>query len=287
MELEKSDLEKLVQEILEIKLKYKGKATEMLLAMKWEIGECIVNKLLIINDRGHQLRTSYPQAYRDLAIKTGDDSTDLNRSVIFYKSYPNKDYPILSWRKLRLGIAEETKEEKIIIDIPENEYQVYVVDPPWEYNRKYDPQTSRVASPYKEIPTDELLNQFKKKLNPHKDSIMFLWTTHRFIWDAKMILDELNFTYKACLVWDKENIGMGAWFRMQCEFCLFAIKGNPKWNNTIYRDIITEKRREHSRKPESFNDMVRKLTPNMKRAYVFTREKIDGFDSFGDEIEKF
>ncbi len=271
-----NDLTKLIEEILEIKLKYKGKATEMLLACKWEIGE------KILADRGQQIDK---QTYRELEVKTGISNSDLVRCVAFKNTYPNKDYPIISWRKLRLGITDETEDE-IIIDIPEDEYQVYVIDPPWQYKRKYDPQSSRVASPYKEVNTEIILTQLKDKLKPYKDSIMFLWTTHRFIWDAKMVLDKLGFIYKACLVWNKEKIGMGSWFRMQCEFCLFAVKGKPKWSNTIYRDIITERRREHSRKPESFYDMVRELTPDMKRAYIFTRENIQGFDGSGDECEK-
>jgi N6-adenosine-specific RNA methylase IME4 len=50
--------------------------------------------------------------------------------------------------------------------------------------------------------------------------------------------------YKATLVWNKEKIGMGAWFRMQCEFCLVGIKGKPYWENTTFRDIFkrTKKR---------------------------------------------
>jgi N6-adenosine-specific RNA methylase IME4 len=282
---ESNNIDQLAKDILEIKQTHKGKVTEMLLSMKWKIGEAIVNNLSISGDRGHQDIEIQNQSFRELEVKTGVDRADLQRSCIFYNNYPNKEYPILAWRKLRLGIEKE--EENIIIDIPKNEYQVYVIDPPWKYDRKYDPNTSRVASPYKEIETDEMIKQFKEKLNPYKDSIMFLWTTQKFIWDAKLIIDELNFEYKACFVWDKEIIGMGYWLRMQCEFCLLATKGKPEWNNTKIRDLIREKRREHSRKPEIFNDIVRELTPNMKRAYIFTREKIEGFDSFGDEIEKF
>jgi hypothetical protein len=63
------------------------------------------------------------------------------------------------------------------------------------------------------------------------DAVMFLWTTHQFLWDAKALLDHWGFTYKAAMVWNKQKIGMGRWLRMQCEFCLVGIRGKPTWEN--------------------------------------------------------
>ena len=116
---------------------------------------------------------------------------------------------------------------------------------------------------------------------------MFLWTTHRFIWDAKELLDHWGFEYRAMLVWDKQKIGMGDLFRMQCEFCLVGIKGKPVFdNNHTYRDIFQESRREHSRKPEKFYDMVNELCVGRKLDY-FSRNKREGWEVFGNETEKF
>lgn len=166
---------------------------------------------------------------------------------------------------------------------PEGAFDVVVIDPPWQYGREYDPDGSRVASPYPEMSQEQLL-----ALNvPFADDcVLFLWTTHRFIWDAKALLDAWGFTYKATLVWDKENMGMGAWLRMQCEFCLVAVRGNPTWNNTRWRDIIREPRREHSRKPKAFYEMVEDVTVG-RRLDFFSREQRDGWVSFGNETEKF
>lgn len=179
---------------------------------------------------------------------------------------------------------EEIK-QKIKTEEPEKLeglFDVIVVDPPWNYGRKYDPEGSRVASPYPEMTQNELLNL---KLPFKDDSVLFLWTTQAFIWDAKELLDKWGFTYKAMLVWDKEKMGMGKWLRMQCEFCLIGIKGKPVWNNTTYRDIIREPRREHSRKPNCFYEMVNKITVGRKLDY-FSREYHKGWDSWGVESEK-
>ena len=124
------------------------------------------------------------------------------------------------------------------------------------------------------------------KLPDENDAVLFLWTTHAFLPDAFEIMKHWGYTYKATMVWDKAKMGMGAWFRMQCEFCLLGIKGKPYWYNTTERDIITEARREHSRKPDSFFEMVTKVTAG-KRLEYFSREERTGWDIYGNDTNKF
>jgi len=166
---------------------------------------------------------------------------------------------------------------------PKGPFDVVVIDPPWNYGRKYDPEGSRVASPYPEMAQEELKNL---KIPFAENCVLWLWTTHQFLWDAKELLDEWDFTYKATLVWNKENIGMGKWLRMQIEFCLLGIKGKPYFNNTSWRDIITEKRREHSRKPDTFYKMVKNICAGEKIDW-FAREPREGWKTYGNETNKF
>ena len=58
------------------------------------------------------------------------------------------------------------------------------------------------------------------------------------------------------------------------------------YNNTKYRDIITEKGREHSRKPDCFYDMVNDICLGSKLDY-FSREQRSGWYNYGNEINKF
>ncbi len=178
-------------------------------------------------------------------------------------------------------IAEiKEKIETENIKTPDGLFDVIAIDPPWDYGRKYDPETSRVANPYPEMSQEEL----KQIEIPAKDnSVMFLWTTHKFLFNAKELLDVWGFDYKACLVWNKEKMGMGAWFRMQCEFCLVGVKGRPFFDNTKWRDIMTESRREHSRKPDVFFDMVNDITTGRKLDY-FAREEREAWETFGVEV---
>lgn len=179
---------------------------------------------------------------------------------------------------------EETKkrietENLTITDL----YDVIVLDPPWPYGREYDPENSRVANPYPEMSLDEIGGIDL----PAKDNcVLFLWTTHAFIESSFILVKRWGFDYKAIIVWDKEKMGMGNTIRMQCEFCLLAIKGIPLITGSSTRDIIREARREHSRKPDGFYDMVLNIT-NGKRIDYFSREKREGFVQYGAETDKF
>ena len=162
-------------------------------------------------------------------------------------------------------------------------YDVIAIDPPWPYGREYDPETSRVANPYPEMSLTEIANI---KLPLESTSVVFLWTTHAFLKNAFDLLEDWGLTYKATIVWDKEKMGMGATIRMQCEFCLLAVKGKPLLQGASIRDIIREPRREHSRKPIAFYELVEKLTVGAKLDY-FGRTKRDGWDIYGAEVGKF
>jgi N6-adenosine-specific RNA methylase IME4 len=166
---------------------------------------------------------------------------------------------------------------------PSGLFDVIAIDPPWNYGGKYNPEGRRISSPYPEMSIGEL----KEIEIPAKDdSVLWLWTTHKFIWDAKFLLDHWGFDYKLILTWNKEKMGIGNWLRMQCEFCLMGVKGSPLLLRNDVRDIIIEPRREHSRKPDAFYEIVETLNVGKKLDY-FSREQRKGWESYGAEIDKF
>lgn len=174
--------------------------------------------------------------------------------------------------------------EKGNIEKPDGLFDVIAIDPPWNYGTSFDADGRRVANPYPEMTQEQL----KALEIPAKaNCVMFLWTTQKFIWDAKELLDTWGFTYRSMIVWDKEKIGMGDLIRMQCEFCLIGIKGSPVFkDNHSVRDIIREPRREHSRKPEEFYRIVDDLCAGRKLDF-FSREERTGWFSYGNDTKKF
>ena len=145
----------------------------------------------------------------------------------------------------------------------DKKYHVIAIDPPWAYNEKggfssddYDAQNNRGAVDYPTMTVEQIK---KIEIPSSDDSVLFLWTTHAFLRDSFDIMKEWGFEYKATIVWDKVKMGMGRNVRMQVEFCLLGIKGKPIIQGSSERDIITEPRREHSRKPEAFYQMVERM----------------------------
>lgn len=169
-------------------------------------------------------------------------------------------------------------------EILPGQYRTVIIDPPWPYGTQYDKDTRRVASPYSEMTLEAIATT---EFPFADDCVLWFWTTHKFLPVSFEILEQWGFDYKATMVWNKENIGIGYWLRMQCEFCLLAIKGNPAWEATDVRDIINESRREHSRKPEQFYKKVLKICPK-PIGEAFARQKRKGIKVItGDEIDKF
>lgn len=172
----------------------------------------------------------------------------------------------------------------------EGKFDVVTIDPPWDYSERgggncdtHDPESNRGVVPY---PTMTLETISKTKLPIKDDAVVFLWTTHAFLNDAFELLNKWGLTYKATIVWDKDKMGIGRTIRLQCEFCLLAVKGSPLLQGSAERDIIREKRREHSRKPEAFYKMVERMTVGKKLDY-FAREQRKGWVAYGVEADKF
>ena len=173
---------------------------------------------------------------------------------------------------------------------PNKKYHVIAIDPPWAYSEKggfssddYDATSNRGAVDYPTMTVEQIS---KIELPAADDCVIFLWTTHAFLRDSFELLDNWGFNYKATLVWDKVKMGLGRTIRMQVEFCLIGVKGNPIINGSSERDIITEPRREHSRKPEAFYQMAERMCIG-NRLDFFSRQNRENWDHYGAESGQF
>jgi len=80
---------------------------------------------------------------------------------------------------------------------------------------------------------------------------------------------------------------MGYWFRGQIEECLVGIKGNVKAFRLQKPNFIQSKARDHSQKPEEFFQLIEPAIQNMNpKIELFARERRDGWDSWGNEMEE-
>jgi N6-adenosine-specific RNA methylase IME4 len=99
------------------------------------------------------------------------------------------------------------------------------------------------------------------------------------------ILDIIGFRYVTNIVWIKDSIGLGQYFRGQHEICLFGVRGSamvPPPENR-FPSVIQAPKRAHSEKPGQIFDIAETISP-APRIEIFARERRFGWDSWGNEV---
>jgi len=166
-----------------------------------------------------------------------------------------------------------------------------VIDPPWEMHMlDRDVRPLQVALDYPTMSYGEIISfwgaELQGRLEP--DCHVFLWTTQKHLPATIEMLAKLGLRYVLTMVWHKpggfQPIGLPQY---NCEFVVYARKGSPVFVDTKAFDCCFEApRREHSRKPDAFYDVIRRVTGG-SRIDVFSREKREGFAQFGNQVDKF
>ena len=169
-------------------------------------------------------------------------------------------------------------------------YKTVVIDPPWPLtsNKPRTPDGNRssiytraVNRPYNTTTLEEI-QAFPIDDFADDDCILWLWVPNMNIRDAFAILEKWNFTYRSCLTWVKNRMGLGYWLRGKTEHCLLATRGCPEWNNTTMTTVINADIKGDSEKPARFYQLLRAWTPE-PRIDIFARNAHEGFDGWGDE----
>jgi len=166
---------------------------------------------------------------------------------------------------------------------PTGQYHVIAIDPPWPYGNRHDDATHRAANPYPSMSVEEITALQIPGL-ALDDCALWLWTTNAFMEEAHRVARAWGFEKKTILTWVKDRMGTGDWLRGQTEHCLMCVKGRPLVTLTNQTTVITGPLREHSRKPDSFYQLVESLCTG-KRIDLFSREQREGWDIYG--IEQF
>ncbi len=170
---------------------------------------------------------------------------------------------------------------------PEGKYRTIVIDPPWPVAwPKRLSRPNQLGMPYATMSIDEIKNLPIPDLAMADGCHLYLWTTHGFLPEAFSIMQYWGFNYKCLLTWVK-NVGFTPYsFMFNTEFCLFGQLGKMQLLKLGEKAAIFAKAREHSRKPDNFYKLIRKVSPE-PRFEMFGREDRTGFKVWGDEITKF
>lgn len=177
-------------------------------------------------------------------------------------------------------------------------YNIIYADPPWSY-RNYSYSTTKagdraVRGVEKEYPTMSIADISGLPISDlaADDSILFLWATWPNLEGALDVMKSWGFRYYTVgFVWVKTTVtgklfwGMGNMTRSNTEPCLIGVKGKPRRYSASVHSVLTEQVGRHSQKPAIVRDKIVELCGDLPRIELFAREKVEGWDSWGNEVE--
>ena len=201
-------------------------------------------------------------------------------------------------------------------------FRIIYADPAWRFkvwNR--DTGLGRSAdSHYKTMTLDDLKRLDVESI-ADKNCALFMWATLPMLPESLEVIRSWGFEFvTVAFVWVKLNkrwsrkfrkiaikldrinlfadpgdfyqtidplffFGMGYWTRANAEICILAKRGKIKRLEKNVRQLIVTPIREHSQKPDETRGRIFQLMGDLPRVELFAREKAEGWDAWGNEIE--
>ncbi len=169
-------------------------------------------------------------------------------------------------------------------------YKVIYADPPWQYERTYG---QGVAEKHYHTMSLKELQSLPVAEIADDDCVLFLWVTFPCLPEGLSVMESWGFAYKTCgFNWVKKNkkadsyfMGLGFWTRSNSEICLLGVKGKPKRVSKSVKQICDARVMEHSRKSDEIRERIVKLCGDVPRIELFARNRYEGWDCLGNEID--
>lgn len=232
---------------------------------------------------------------------TGESHENVRRRrkiVTAVKSNPNEYGHILEsvdkgGLKLKYAaemIEREEQKKKPPPPLPDGEFDVILIDPPWEYDRMLE------GAPRYKLMSSEKLK--KLKIPAAKRCVMFMWATNPKLPEALELMEHFGFKYKTNMVWvkgekEKNQKIMGYYVRGSHELLLIGTKGTrntPAEKDRPSSAVYDPSSGKHSQKSRKFARIIETMYPKRKKIEMFAREKDPDDDGlwtyYGDELDE-
>jgi N6-adenosine-specific RNA methylase IME4 len=179
-----------------------------------------------------------------------------------------------------------------LVEKAQGHYTTILADPPWQFqNRtgKMAPEHRRLLR-YPTMELQEIMDLPVSKLAAAK-SHCYLWVPNALLQEGLQVMRAWGFTYKCNLVWYKvrkdggpDGRGVGFYFRNVTELILFGTRGSMRTlkPGRTQVNILSTRKREHSRKPDEIYDLVESCSPG-PYLELFARFKRNGWAQWGNE----
>jgi len=172
-------------------------------------------------------------------------------------------------------------------------YQIIYADPPWSYSDKMSGHSFSLDHEYK-TQSKQWISNLPIKNITEDNACLFLWVTSPLLNEGIKVLEDWGFKYKTvAFVWSKytkngkEVSNLGRWTMGNVELCLLGVKGSPNsWRkDKSIKQLVKAERTKHSKKPDEVRNRIVLLLGEKKRIELFAREKTEGWDVWGNEVD--
>lgn len=176
-------------------------------------------------------------------------------------------------------------------------FQTVLADPPWQFQNR----TGKVAPEHRRLSRYGTMTLNEIMELPVSDVLaesahLYMWVPNALLPDGLRVMEAWGFKYKSNIVWHKirkdggsDGRGVGFYFRNVTELVLFGVKGKncrtlqPGRTQVNY---LSSRKREHSRKPDEFYDIVESCSPG-PYLELFARGPRKGWSVWGNQSEEY
>lgn len=176
----------------------------------------------------------------------------------------------------------------------ENRYDLILADPPWKQSKggKKSVRANSSGRPldYQVCTLEEIEGHLKAAVSlTGGNSILFLWTIDKYLFEAQEIAERLGYKLHARLIWNKVT-GIPAAFTVRYghEYLLYMYKGKLRpvalEERGKIHTVFTERVQRHSQKPEISFDIIERPYPTEKKIELYARRTRPSWDGWGNEV---
>lgn len=184
--------------------------------------------------------------------------------------------------------AKQVQQAKAHV-LPEGEYPVIVIDPPWRYDDALDgSDAARGGTPYPTMSIDEIAEM---KLPLAADCAVFLWVTNSHLVDPAayaIVVATWKAQYglvpKQIRTWVKPRMGLGRYWRNDTEHLVLLVRGKPVFAPVTQTTSLMAPLAGHSTKPQQAFDDIAAMCPAGPKLELFARAPRPGWVTSGSEL---
>ena len=170
-------------------------------------------------------------------------------------------------------------------------YKIIYADPPWSYNDKMIGHGGAEGI-YRTQEKGWISDLLRGGALADKDCTLFLWAVSPQLPEAIEVMKAWGFKYTTvAFCWSKHHKSgkkvknLGRWTMGNIELCLLGRKGKPRRIVKNIRQLVEAERTIHSKKPDEVRKRIVELMGDLPRIELFAREKPEGWDVWGNEVE--